>query len=78
MDINISEVLFETGTFRPRIEHIRRVGKPRANWLLETYKDAHTMIGNVTPFDMNDIQLIQTLHGKTQRRETPFATLQSS
>ena len=72
------EVLFETGTFRPRIEHIRRVGKPRANWLLETYKDAHTMIDNVTPFDMSDIQLIQTLHGKAQRRETPFATLQSS
>ena len=72
------EVLFETGTFGPRIEHIRRVGKPRANWLLETYKDAHTMIDNVTPFDMNDIQLIQTLHGKAQRRETPFATLQSS
>ena len=72
------EVLFETGTFRPRIEHIRRVGKPRANWLLETYKDAHTMIDNATPFDMNDIHLIQTLHGKAQRRETPFAILQSS
>ena len=30
------EVLFETGTFRPRVEHIRRVGKPRANWLTST------------------------------------------
>ena len=72
------EVLFETGTFRPRVEHIRRVGKPRANWLIETYKDAHTIIDNVTPFDINDIQQIQTLHGKAQRRETPFTTSQSS
>ena len=72
------EVLFETGTFRPRVEHIRRVGKPRANWLIETYKDAHTIIDNVTPFDINDIQQIQTLHGKAQRRETPFTTPQNS
>ena len=72
------EVLFETGTFRPRVEHIRRVGKPPANWLIETYKDAHTIIDNVTPFDINDIQQIQTLHGKAQRRETPFTTSQSS
>ena len=72
------EVLFETGTFRPRVEHIRRVGKPRANWLIEPYKDAHTIIDNVTPFDINDIQQIQTLHGKAQRRETPFTTSQSS
>ena len=72
------EVLFETGTFRPRVEHIRRVGKPRANWLIETYKDAHTIIDNVTPFDINDIHQIQTLHGKAQRRETPFTTPQNS
>ena len=73
------EVLFETGTFRPRIEHIRRVGQPRAKSLIETYKDAHTVVDNVTPFDMNDIQVIQALlHGKAQRRETPFNTLQSS
>ena len=57
------EVLFATGTFRPRIEHIRRVGKPRANQLIETYKGAHIIIDHVTPFDMNDIQQIQTLHG---------------
>ena len=57
------EVLFATGTFRPRIEHIRRVGKPRANQLIETYKGAHIIIDHVTPFDMNHIQQIQTLHG---------------
>ena len=34
------QVLFEQGTYAPRIEHTRRVGKPTANWLIETCKEA--------------------------------------
>ena len=38
------EVLFETGTFFLRIERTRRVGKPRAHWLLETCQDVYAPI----------------------------------
>ena len=49
----LRQVIFEKGTLVPRIEHTRRVGKPRANWLLETYKDAHTLSSLAGEFDMS-------------------------
>ena len=34
----------------PRTEHARRVGKPRAHWLVETYADAYRESGHVDQF----------------------------
>jgi len=68
------EVLFETGTFFPRIEHTRRVGKPRAHWLLETCQDAYALIDPTVVVDMANQQHMLNLALVAQRRLPPFHT----
>ena len=41
-DDPMKQILFEPSTNRP--EHIRRVGRPRANWLVETCRDAFMVL----------------------------------
>ena len=43
-DDPMREIIFENGINYPRPIHTRRIGKPRANWLIETYKDAWWII----------------------------------
>ena len=69
-------VLFEAGTNLPRAVHTRRVGKPRANWLLETYNDAFHLIDCHTPFDINNRMHLNMLAERAQTREPPFTTKQ--
>ena len=45
-DDPMEQILFEQGTDGPRIEHTRGVGKLRANWFVESCRDAYT---NVIP-----------------------------
>ena len=68
------EVLFETGTFFPRIEHTRRVGKPRAHWLLETCQDAYALIDPTVVVDMANQQHMLNLATVAQRRLPLFHT----
>ena len=68
------EVLFETGTFFPRIEHTGRVGKPRAHWLLETCQDAYALIDPTVVVDMANQQHMLNLATVAQRRLPPFHT----
>ena len=49
------QVLFLPNSLILRTEHARRVGKPRAQWLIETYADAYRESGNVDKFDINNI-----------------------
>ena len=49
------QVLFLPNSLIPRTEHARRVGKPRAQWLIETYADAYRESGHVDQFDINNI-----------------------
>ena len=56
--------------------HTRRVGKPRANWLLETYIDAFSLVDCHTPFDINNRMHLNILAERAQAREPPFATKQ--
>jgi hypothetical protein len=49
------QVLFLPNSLIPRTEHARRVGKPRAHWLIETYADAYRESGHVDQFDINNI-----------------------
>ena len=44
------QVLFVPNSLIPRTEHARRVGKPRAHWLIETYADAYRESGHVDQF----------------------------
>ena len=54
----MKQILFEQGTDRPRREHTRRVGKPRANWFVETCKDAFTTCDPNTNFgEQNTAQI---------------------
>ena len=68
------EVLFETGTFFLRIERTRRVGKPRAHWLLETCQDAYALIDPTVVVDMANQQHMLNLATVAQRRLPPFHT----
>ena len=67
------EVLFETGTYRPRMQHACRVGRPRANWLLETMADAFHTLDALTPFDIHNMGQINQLVQKARERSPPFS-----
>ena len=67
----MKEALFETGTFFPRIEHTRRVGKPRAHWLLETCQDAYALIDPNVAVGMANQQHMLNLAAIAQRRLPP-------
>ena len=41
------QVPFQPNSLIPRIEHVRRVGKLRAHWLIETYADAYKESGHI-------------------------------
>ena len=47
------------GTNHPRVEHLRRVGKPKANWLYETYVDAFRAIDASNVFDPQNADNLQ-------------------
>ena len=70
----LREVLFETGTLMPRIEHTKCVGKPRAHWLLETCQDAFAALGPNTFFDISNSNHMIILATLAQQRHPPFQT----
>ena len=49
------QVLFLHNSLNRRTEHTRRIGKPRAHWLIETYADAYKESGHLDEFDINNI-----------------------
>ena len=71
-DDPMKQILFEQGTDRPRIEHTRRVGKPRANWFVESCRDAYTICDPNTEFDEQSIAQTRVLVTKANNREAPF------
>ena len=68
----MKQVLFEPYTLTPRIEHSRRVGKPRAHWLIETYADAYKAAGMLEQFDMENIQHRNLIHDMAMQRTGIF------
>ena len=66
------EVLFHPHTNIPRQEHIRRVGKPRAHWLIETLQDAYKHIHPDRVFDANNQEQINMLAERASARAAPF------
>ena len=57
----------------PRTEHARRVGKPRAHWLIETYADAYRESGHVDQFDINNILQRNLVNELAQQRLNIFS-----
>ena len=68
----MKQVLFEPYTLTPRIEHSRRVGKPRAHWLIETHADAYKAAGMLEQFDMENIQHRNLIHDMAMQRTGIF------
>ena len=66
------EVLFETGTLMPRIEHTKRVGKPRAHWLMETCQDVCAAVGPNALFDISNSNHMMVLAALAQQGHQPF------
>ena len=67
------QVLFLPISLVPRTEHARRVGKPRAHWLIETYADAYRESGHVDQFDINNILQRNLVNELAQQRLNMFS-----
>lgn len=68
------QVIFEGPTKIPRICHCKRVGKPRADWLIETMKDALHALGTGEVPEKLSNEHFEHVSDKAALREGPFAT----
>ena len=62
--------LFQPNSLIPRIDDVRRVGKPTTHWLIETYTDAYRESGQKDHFDINNILQIDLPNELAQQRRT--------
>jgi hypothetical protein len=72
----LKQVLYELGTMVPRIEHVRRKGKAKLNWLTQIYWGAWKLsCDEDSPFRFepkNRTRLNQR-HQRANNRQGPFA-----
>ena len=71
-DDPLRQVLFEYNSFTPRIEY-RRPGRPRTDWLLQSFKDAFALLGRGDEFDSNVLEHIQFIVHSANARQGVFA-----
>ena len=76
-DDPLRQVLFEYNSFIPRIEY-RRPGRPRTDWLLQSFKDAFAHLGRADEFDSNNFEHIQFIVRNANTRQGIFAWLHAS
>ena len=67
----LRQVLFESGTNIPRYHIIRRSGRPKLDWLLETMKDALLVLGQAIPRDIDHTH-VRIVATAAQQRIRPF------
>ena len=69
----MKQVSLAADGLHPRAVCQRRSGRPRADWITESYKDAFTAIfpGGAL-FDVNDINHLMQVKAQAQRRLPPF------
>ena len=69
----LNQVVFHADNLRPRTVLTRRVGRPKSDWLLETYADAYKQIaGPITMFDHNNDAHLQIVKQQALQRIDPF------
>ena len=69
----LHQVVFHSDNLRPRTVLTRRVGRPKSDWLLETYADAYKQIaGPITMFDHNNDAHLQIVQQQALQRIDPF------
>lgn len=71
-DDPMRQVLFEYNSFLPRFEY-RRPGRPRTDWLLQSFKDAFELLGRVEGFDPNLSEHTQFIVQNAITRQGIFA-----
>ena len=67
----LRQALFESGTNMPRYHIIRRSGRPKLDWLLETMKDALLVLGQASPRDIDHTH-VHIVATAAQQRIRPF------
>ena len=70
----MKQVLFEKGTHIPRIEHTKRVGKPRQKWLEEACNKAYTSFNLPNAYDIENREHMLELTHNAQPRVGVFQT----
>ena len=73
-DDPMREILFQPRQNIPRSVHVRRVGKPRANWLLNTFEEAYAFLHPEAHFDASITAHWNEIADAANRREPPFQT----
>ena len=74
-DDPLRQVLFEYNSFIPRN---RRPGRPRTDWLLQSFKDAFTLLGRAGEFDSKTLEHIQFIVQHANARPGVFAWMLAS
>ena len=69
----MKQVILDPCTNRPRLEY-KRPGKPRASWLLETFKDAFALLGRSESYDDTNNEHRHYVLQQAQTRQGIFAT----
>ena len=66
----LRQVIFEKGTYTPKIYHCKRVGRPRAEWVSETMKNSLCALGQPIPQNISD-ENCQLICGAARDRKEP-------
>ena len=70
----MNQVTLDGDNLRPRPVHARRTGRPKVDWVLESYKDAYSIINGqgAAPFDINDLDHLHQVKAHAAARLSPF------
>ena len=70
----LAQVTFKADGVTPRTPAQKRPGRPRLDWVVETYKDAYRMIrGADHIFDVKNMQHLNEVKQAAINRQGPFA-----
>ena len=64
----LRQVLFSYSSFSPKNFPMKRIGRPRLDWLQETIKDAYHALGRVAPPHPTHHDVQQLVHAAILRR----------
>jgi hypothetical protein len=66
----LSQVTFASDPLHPRLVYTRRPGRPKADWVWESYKNAFMLInGQGALFNPNDIEHLRQVKTEALRRK---------
>ena len=70
----MNQVTLDGDNLRPRPVHTRRTGSPKVDWVLESYKDACSIINGqgAAAFNINDLGHLQQVKAHAAARLPPF------